>query len=238
MSKTKTPFSQSIARTGFKAGAAFAGSVAIGVALALLLGGGLFFVYVGRLNGPGMAGARAGGALLALLTSPALLVAVLLVAFVPLYVMLGVAQGRRRALRHVVAAHGDSLSERLSTAIAGRIEAMPRAHGALERAGEALSANALADQLAPALGTSRAVRRIIAFVVKRLPLSDLLRQWRAQRETSAPAEAGKEDPALRAMLHQRVGDALHNMAMPSHTLLWIALGAHAMLFGVGLWLTR
>lgn len=240
MSKTKTPFSQSIARTGFKAGAAFAGSVAIGVALALLLGGGLFFVYVGRLNGPGMAGARAGGAgaLLALLTSPAVLVAVLLVAFVPLYVMLGVAQGRRRALRHVVAAHGDSLSERLSAAIAGRIEAMPRAHGALERAGEALSANALADQLAPALGTSRAVRRIIAFVVKRLPLSDLLRQWRAQRETSAPAEAGKEDPALRAMLHQRVGDALRDMAMPSHTLLWIALGAHAMLFGVGLWLTR
>ena len=238
MSKTKTPFSQSIARTGFKAGAAFAGSVAIGVALALLLGGGLFFVYVGRLNGPGMAGARAGGALLALLTSPALLVAVLLIAFVPLYVMLGVAQGRRRALRHVVAAHGDSLSERLSAAIAGRIEAMPGAHGALERAGEALSANALADQLAPALGTSRAVRRIIAFVVKRLPLSDLLRQWRAQRETSVPAEAGREDPALRAMLHQQVGDALRDMAMPSHTLLWIALGAHAMLFGVGLWLTR
>ena len=238
MSKTKTPFSQSIARTGFKAGAAFAGSVAIGVALALLLGGGLFFVYVGRLNGPGMAGARAGGALLALLTSPALLVAVLLIAFVPLYVMLGVAQGRRRALRHVVAAHGDSLSERLSAAIAGRIEAMPRAHGALERAGEALSANALADELAPALGTSRAVRRIIAFVVKRLPLSDLLRQWRAQRETSVPAEAGREDPALRAMLHQQVGDALRDMAMPSHTLLWIALGAHAMLFGVGLWLTR
>ena len=238
MSKTKTPFSQSIARTGFKAGAAFAGSVAIGVALALLLGGGLFFVYVGRLNGPGMAGARAGGALLALLTSPALLVAVLLIAFVPLYVMLGVAQGRRRALRHVVAAHGDSLSERLSAAIAGRIEAMPRAHGALERAGEALSANALADELAPALGTSRAVRRIIAFVVKRLPLSDLLRQWRAQRETSVPAEAGREDPALRAMLHQQVGDALRDMAMPSHTLLWIVLGAHAMLFGVGLWLTR
>ena len=238
MSKTKTPFSQSIARTGFKAGAAFAGSVAIGVALALLLGGGLFFVYVGRLNGSGMAGARTGGALLALLTSPALLLAVLLIAFVPLYVMLGVAQGRRRALRHVVAAHGDSLSERLSAAIAGRIEAMPRAHGALERAGEALSANALADQLAPALGTSRAVRRIIAFVVKRLPLSDLLRQWRAQRETSVPAEAGREDPALRAMLHQQVGDALRDMAMPSHTLLWIALGAHAMLFGVGLWLTR
>ena len=164
--------------------------------------------------------------------------AVLLVAFVPLYVMLGVAQGRRRALRHVVAAHGDSLCERLSAAIAGRIEAMPLTHGALQHAGEALSADALADQLAPALGTSRAVRRIIAFVVKRLPLSELLRQWQAQRETSAVAEAGKEDPALRAMLHQRVGDALRGMAMPTHTPLWIALGAHVVLFGLGLWFTR
>lgn len=237
---SKTPFSQSIARTGLKAGAAFGGSVAVGVALALLLGGGLFFVYVGRLNGPGMAGARAGGAgaLLALFTSPALLVAVLLVAFVPLYVMLGVAQGRRRALKHVVAAHSDSLSERLSAAIASRIEAMPRAHGALQRAGEALSADALADQLAPALGTSRAVRSIIAFVVKRLPLSDLLRQWQDQRPASVPVEAGAEDAALRAMLHQRVGDALRDMAEPSHTMLWIALGAHAVLFCVGLWLTR
>ncbi|CAN5848815.1 hypothetical protein BH11PSE13_BH11PSE13_31800 [soil metagenome] len=236
----KTPFSQSIARTGLKAGAAFGGSVAVGVLLALLLGGGLFFVYVGRLNGAGMTAAGTGGAgaMLALLTSPALLVAVLLIAFVPLYVMLGVAQGRRRALRHVVAAHGDSLSEHLSAALATRIEAMPRVHGALQGAGQTLSADALADQLAPALGTSRAVRRIIAFVVKRVPLSDLLRQWDAQCSSGTPAEPGKEDPALRAMLHQRVGDALRDMAMPSHTPLWIALGAHAVMFCVGLWLTR
>jgi hypothetical protein len=110
---SKTPFSQSIARTGFKASAAFGVSVAVGVLLALLLGVGVFFVYIGRLNGlPGLgtAGGLTGGtaALLALLTSPASLVAVLLVAFVPLYVLLGVSQGRRRALRHVVAAHGDS----------------------------------------------------------------------------------------------------------------------------------
>ena len=237
---SKTPFSQSIARTGLKAGAAFGGSVAVGVLLALLLGGGLFFVYVGRLNGPGMTGARAGGAgaLLALLTSPALLVAVLLIAFVPLYVMLGVLQGRRRALKHVVAAHGDSLSERLSAAIAGRIEAMPRAHGALQSAGDRLSADALADQLTPALGTSRAVRSIIAFVIKRVPLSDVLRQWKDQRAASAPAEPGSEDPALRAILQQRVGDALRDMAKPSHTPLWITLGAHAVLFCIGLWLTR
>ena len=240
---SKTPFSQSIARTGFKASAAFGVSVAVGVLLALLLGVGVFFVYIGRLNGlPGLgtAGGLTGGtaALLALLTSPASLVAVLLVAFVPLYVLLGVSQGRRRALRHVVAAHGDSLSEHLSAAIASRIEAMPRAHGGAQRTGGVMSVDALADQLAPALGTSRAVRRISALVVKRVPLSDLLRQWQAQRETSAPAEAGKEDPALRVMLHQRVGDALRDVAMPSHLPLWIALGAHALLFSAGLWLTR
>lgn len=242
---SKTPFSQSIARTGFKASAAFGVSVAVGVLLALLLGVGVFFVYIGRLNGlpglgtaGGLTGAGGTAALLALLTSPALLVAVLLVAFVPLYVLLGVLQGRRRALRHVVAVHGDSLSEHLSAAIASRIEAMPRAHGAVQRAGGVMSVDALADQLAPALGTSRAVRRIIALVIKRLPLSDLLRQWQAQRETSAPADPGKEDPALRVMLHQRIDNALRDMAMPTNTPLRIALGAHAVLSCVGLWLTR
>ena len=84
----------SLVRTGAKAGVAFASSVAMGSLLALLLGGGVFFFYVSRLSGPGMpAGAHAGGAgaILALLFSPPLLVGMLLLAFVPIYLMLGVA---------------------------------------------------------------------------------------------------------------------------------------------------
>lgn len=240
-----TPFAQSIARTGLKAGAAFAVSVAIGVLLALVLGGGLFFFYLSRLNGAGVPAARAGGAgaALALLVSPSALVGVLLFAFVPIYILLGVAQGRTRALRQVVAAHGDSLTERLASAIADRIEAMPRAHGALKNAAEGLSGDALSRQLAPSLGNNRALRAVIAFVVKRLPLSDLLAQWqknRVQVETpGAPASATPgQDAALRATLHQRVGEALQQVATPSHTLLWIALGAHVVVLCVGMWLTR
>jgi hypothetical protein len=230
-------------RTGAKAGVAFASSVAMGFLLAFLLGGGVFFFYLSRLSGPGMpAAAHAGGAgaILALLFSPPLLVSMLLLAFVPIYLMLGVARGRSRAIQQVVMGHGEALSQRLTDAIAGRIEAMPRTKGALERVSEVLSADAIGQQLAPVLGHGRAVRGLINFVVNRLPLGDLMAQWQQGRaaETAVATAPGAPDPALRALLTQRIGQMLQDAATHSSNPLYIAIAVQAALLAVGMWLTR
>ena len=233
----------SLVRTGAKAGVAFASSVAMGSLLALLLGGGVFFFYVSRLSGPGMpAGAHAGGAgaILALLFSPPLLVGMLLLAFVPIYLMLGVARGRSRAIQQVVMGHGEALSQRLTDAIAGRIEAMPRTKGALEKVSEVVSADAISRQLAPVLGQGRAVRGMVNFVLNRLPLADLLAQWQQGRaaEAAAAAAPGAPDPALRALLTQRIGETLQDAATPSRKPLYTAMAVQAALLALGVWLTR
>jgi hypothetical protein len=234
----------SLVRTGAKAGAAFIGSVVKGGLLSLILGGGAFFYYLSQLQGPGNTAARAGGAgaVLALVTSPPLLVAVLLLLFVAVYMMLGVQQGRAKAMQHLVAARGEAVSERLGGAIAGRIEAMPRTHGTLQRAADWLSVDALSKQLAPVLGEGKAVRAVVGFVLNRLPLSDMLAEWqqgRAEHGLPPAAEEGAaQDPALRALLTRRINETLQEMSTPSRKPLYIALGAHAVLLGVGLWLVR
>ncbi|KQU82881.1 hypothetical protein ASC78_15965 [Variovorax sp. Root318D1] len=233
----------SLVRTGAKAGAAFVGSVIKGGLLALILGGGAFFYYVGQLQGPGNTAARAGGAgaVLALITSPPLLVAVLLLLFVVVYAMLGVQQGRAKAMQHLVAARGEAVSERLAGAIAGRIESMPRTHGTLQRAADWLSVDALSKQLAPVLGEGKAVRSVVGFVLNRLPMSDMLAEWqegRAAHGEPVTAEGAAQDPALRALLTRRINETLQEMSTPSRKPLYIALGAHAVLLGVGLWLVN
>lgn len=233
----------SLVRTGAKAGAAFVGSVIKGGLLALILGGGAFFYYLGQLQGPGNTAARAGGAgaVLALVTSPPLLVAVLLLLFVVVYAMLGVQQGRAKAMQHLVAARGEAVSERLAGAIAGRIESMPRTHGTLQRAADWLSVDALSKQLAPVLGEGKAVRSVVGFVLNRLPMSDMLAEWqegRAARGEPVAAEGAAQDPALRALLTRRINETLQEMSTPSRKPLYIALGAHAVLLGVGLWLVN
>ncbi len=236
----------SLVRTGAKAGLSFAGSVIKGALLGVFLGGGVFFFYLSQLQGPGNVAARAGGvgAALALITSPPLLVALLLLFFVVVYVALGVQQGRARVMQHLVQARGEAVSQRLGGAIAGRIEAMPRAHGALHRAADWLSVDALSKQLAPVLGEGRAVRTIVAFVIGRLPLSEMLAEWQQSRDENANAPVAGEggataqDPALRALLTRRIHAALQDMAEPSRMPLYIALGAHAALLGVGLWLVK
>jgi hypothetical protein len=232
----------SVVRTGAKAGVAFAGSVAMGGLLAFLLGGGVFFFYLSRLSGPGMPAAAhtaGAGVLLALLFSPPLLVAMLLLAFVPIYLMLGVARGRSRAMQQVVKSHGEAMSQRVADAIAARIEAMPRTKEALERASGVLSADAISQQLAPVLGQGRAVRAIVNFVVNRLPMAELMAQWqqsRAAQAADAPAP-GAPDAALRALLKQRIGETLQDAATPSRKPLYIAIAVQAALLAVGIWLT-
>ena len=232
----------SLVRTGAKAGLAFAGSAIKGGLLGLILGGGVFFFYLGQLQGPGNTAARAGGAgaILALVTSP-LLVAVLLLLFVVVYAMLGVQRGRTKAMQHLVAARGEAVSERLAGAIAGRIEAMPRTHGTLQRAADWLSVDALSKQLAPVLGEGKAVRSVVGFVLNRLPMSDMLAEWqegRAAHGAPVAAEGAAQDPALRALLTRRINETLQEMSTPSRKPLYIAMGAHAILLGVGLWLVR
>lgn len=235
----------SLARTGAKAGFAFVGSVIKGGLLGLILGGGVFVFYLSQLQGPGNPAARAGGfgAVVALVTSPPLLVAVLLALFVGVYVMLGVAQGRARAMQHLVAARGEVVAQKLGGAIAGRIEAMPRTHGTLQRAADWLSVDALSKQLAPVLGEGKAARSVVSFVVNRLPMSEMLAEWqegRAAQGEPAAAEGATaaQDPALRALLTRRINETLQDMATPSRKPLYIALGVHAALLGVGLWLVN
>jgi hypothetical protein len=197
----------------------------------------VFFFYLSRLDGPGMpAAAHAGGAgaLIALIASPGVLVALLLLGFVPLYFTLGMARGRTLALRHVVASRGDAISQKLGDAIADRIEAMPRTHGTLQRTAEWLSPDALCRQLAPVLGDGKAVRAVVGFVLRKLPMNDLLTEWQSMR-TEHPEAAGD---ALRALLARRIGETLEEMLTPSRRPLYIALVAHAVLLGVGLWLVR
>lgn len=236
--------SPSAARTGLKAGAAFAGAVAKSLVLAAVLGGGAFFFYLSRLDGAGMPGARAGGAgaVLALIASPSVLIALLLLFFIPLYVTIGVAQGRAKAMKAVVDAHGETIAQRLGNAIAARVESMPRMHGALHRTSDWLSVDQLCSQVAPVLGQGRAVRAVIATLLNRLPLSDLLNEWQQARATSpdpapAPGMKAPEDAALRGLLGNRIASTLSDMAEPSRTPLYIALAVHAALLGVGVWLT-
>lgn len=226
-------------RTGARAGATFAWHTAQGLALAFLLGGGAFFFYLTRLGGPGMPVARAGGAgaVAALLLSPPTLVALLLILFIGVYAHIGIAYARGRALQRLVAAHGDAVAARAAAAIAGRIEAMPRTHGALQRTADWLSVDALSRQLVPVLGPGRVPRALARFLIGRLPLSDLLADWQAERaaQGASPAEGGP-DAALRALIERRVAEALHDLAAPSRRPLLLAIAAHAVLLAVGLWL--
>lgn len=251
----------SIARTGLKAGAAFMMSVTKSVLLALVLGGGVFYYYLVQLIRHGMPEMRAegGGVVMAFLTSPPIVVGLLLLAFIPLYVVLGVARARSRAVEQVAIAHGDALAQRLGGAIAGRIEALPRTHQTLQKASDWLSADVLSKQLAPVLGESKAGRTAIRMVLERLPLPEIFLQWQQMRSeaglgavadlatprlatdvaASPDVAAGvAQDPILRSLLAQRIGETLQDMAASSRTLFYYAFAAHAVVLGVGLWLIR
>ena len=229
-------------RTGAKAGVAFASSFAMGFATALVLGGGVFFYYLSRLSGPGMsAGAHAGGAgaALAFVFSPPLLVSMLLLAFVPIYLMLGVARGRSRALQQVVMGHGDAIAQRLGDVIASRIETMSTSKATLERVSQLLSADTVGQQLAPLLGQGRAVRGMINFIINRLPLADLMTEWQKGRVAGGGASPalGQADPALRALITRRIDETLRAAATPSRQPLYIAIAVQAAVLAFGVWLT-
>lgn len=225
-------------RTGLSAGTALAGGVALGLALAVVLGGGAFFYYLTRLQGGGIPAARAGGAgaLLALLASPPVLIALLLVLVIPFYAFAGVQIGRARAVARVVQRHGDGLAQRLADGLTARIEALPRAHHALHRGADLLSQREVMGLIEPWLGGGRVVRALVRFVLARLPLADILQQWREARAEHGEV-AQPQDAALRSLLGARIHDTLQELATPSYRWLWIVMGAHALLLALGIWLT-
>ena len=238
-------------RTGFSAGTAFAGGLAIGLVLAVLALAALV-IYLPRLNGstgwwPW-------------------LIALLLVAMVPLFVFLGVNLGRGRAVARVVQRYGDGLAERMAQVLAQRIEAMPRVHGALHKSADLLSTDELLKQLEPWTGQGRAVRFVVSTLLHRLPLADVMQEWQQARADHAPAlpsgaaaqpavqpvaqafapgspgaapaqAATGGDPALRGLLTQHIHQALADFAQPSARWLWLALALNVVVLLAGFWLT-
>lgn len=226
-------------RVGLSAGKSLLGGLMLGIALAVLLGCSTAVFYFLRLNGPGMpAAAHAGGAgaVIALLASPSLIVALLLVFIIPAYVMVGLMIGRARATGKLVARYGQGLAQRLAEMLAQRVESMPSAHKALHKTADLLSASTAVEQLKPWVGDGRAVQWVVRTVLNRLPLADLVDEWSHTRAEWG-TEAAKGDPALRAFLAEKIQGLLQDMAEPPWMLLWILMAVHLVVLGVGIWLT-
>lgn len=231
--------SPSALRVGLSAGKSLLGGLMLGLALALVLGCTTTAFYLMRLNGPGMpAAAHAGGAgaVISLLFSPSLVVALLLVFIIPAYVMAGLQLGRARATGKLVARYGQGLAQRLAEMLAQRVEAMSRTHKAMHQTADLLTLSAAMEHLKPWIGDGRAVQWVVRTALNRLPLSELMDEW-GQTRAEWGSEASKDDPALRAFLGEKVHGLLEDMAEPSWTLLWILMVANAVVLGVGIWLT-
>lgn len=231
--------SPSALRVGLSAGKSLLGGLMLGLALALVLGCTTTAFYLMRLNGPGMpAAAHAGGAgaVISLLFSPALVVALLLVFIIPAYVMAGLQLGRARATGKLVARYGQGLAQRLAEMLAQRVEAMPRTHKAMRQTADLLTLSAAMEHLNPWIGDGRAVQWVVRTALNRLPLSELMEEW-GQTRAEWGSEASKGDPALRTFLGEKVHGLLEDMAEPSWRLLWILMAANAVVLGVGIWLT-
>lgn len=226
-------------RVGLSAGKSLLGGLMLGIALALVLGCTTAAFYFLRLDGPGMpAAAHAGGAgaVITLLFSPSLVVALLLVFIIPAYVMVGLQIGRARATGKLVARYGQGLSQRLAEMLAQRVESMPGAHKALHKSSDLLSMSTAMEHLKPWIGDGRAVQWVVRTVLNRLPLSELMDEW-GQSRAEWGEQASQGDPALRAFLSEKIQSLLQDMAEPSWTLLWIVMAVHAVVLGFGIWLT-
>jgi hypothetical protein len=224
---------------GLSAGKSLIGGLMLGIALAILLGFTTLFFYFTRLNGPGMpAAAHAGGAgaIISLLFSPSLIVALALIFIIPAYVFVGLQIGRARATGKLVARYGQGLSQRLAEMLANRVEAMPKTHKALHKTADLLSVSAALEHLRPWVGDGRAVQFVVRTVLNRLPLADLMDEW-SQTRADWGSEACKDDPALRVFLGDKIQGLLQDMSEPPWMLLWLLIGAHIVVLGLGIWMT-
>ena len=238
LTASQPPDAPSALRVGLSAGKSLLGGLMLGALLALVLGCGAAVFYFSRLMAdPGQgihASAHTGiyGAVISLLISPPLLVAVVLIFIIPAYLMVGLQLGRARAAGKLVARYG----QRLAAMLAQRIEALPSAHQAMHKAADLLTVGAAMEHLQPWVGNGRAVQFVVRSVLNRLPLSDLLEEWGRTRAQWG-SEGGKDDPALRVFLGARIEEMLQGLTEPPWTLLWILLAGHAVVLGLGIWLT-
>ena len=226
-------------RVGLSAGKSLLGGLMLGIALALVLGLSTNIFYWLRLNGPGMpAAAHAGGAgaIISLLASPSLIVALVLIFIIPAYVFVGLQIGRARATGKLVVRYVQGLAQRLAEMLAQRVESMPRTHKALHKTADLLTEDAALTHIKPWLGDGRAVRWVVRTVLNRLPLAELLEEW-SQTRAEWGTGAAKGDPALRAFLGDKIQGLLEEMAEPPWSLLWILMAVHLVVLGLGIWLT-
>ena len=236
---SQAPDAPSALRVGLSAGKSLIGGLMLGIALAILLGFTTLFFYFTRLNGPGMpAAAHAGGAgaIVSLLFSPSLIVALALIFIIPAYVFVGLQIGRARATGKLVARYGQGLSQRLAEMLANRVESMPKAHKALHKTADLLSVSAALEHLRPWVGDGRAVQFVVRTVLNRLPLAELMDEW-SQTRADWGSEACKDDPALRVFLGDKIQGLLQDMSEPPWMLLWLLIGAHVVVLGLGIWMT-
>lgn len=155
LTASQPPDAPSALRVGLSAGKSLLGGLMLGALLALVLGCGAAVFYFSRLMAdPGQgihASAHTGiyGAVISLLMSPPLLVAVVLIFIIPAYLMVGLQLGRARAAGKLVARYGQGLAERLAAMLAQRIEALPSAHKAMHKAADLLTVGAAMEHLQP-----------------------------------------------------------------------------------------
>lgn len=238
-----TSDSPSALRVGLSAGKSVLGGLMLGIFLAIVLGVSTSVFYALRLNGPGMpAAAHAGGAgaLIALVFSPQLWPMLVLIFIIPAYVFVGLNIGRAKAMGKLVAHYGAGLSQRLADMLAKRIEAMPKAHKAVHRAADLLTVDAAMESLKPWVGDGRVVRFAVGAVLNRLPLAELLEEWehtRAEYGVERGTEVQPDDAALRAFLAGKIQTLLEDMTEPPWSYLWILMAIHAVVLGLGIWLT-
>lgn len=235
--------SPSALRLGLSVGKSVLGGLMLGIFLAIVLGIGTTVFYALRLNGPGMpAAAHAGGAgaIIALVFTPQLWPMLALIFMIPAYVFVGLNIGRAKALGKLVKRYGQGLSQRLADMLAKRIESMPKTHKALHKAADLLTVDAAMDHFKPWLGDGRVVRFAVSTVLHRLPLSELLQEWdtsRSQSGVDRGTQVQHNDAALRAFLGAKIQTLLQDMQEPPWNYLWMLMAVHAVVLGLGIWLT-
>ena len=77
---------------------------------------------------------------------------------------------------------------------------------------------------------------VVRTVLNRLPLAELMDEW-SQTRADWGSEACKDDPALRVFLGDKIQGLLQDMSEPPWMLLWLLIGAHVVVLGLGIWMT-
>jgi ABC-type multidrug transport system fused ATPase/permease subunit len=192
---------------------------------------------VDALGGFGPAMAHIGPAALIVLAlmflmSPVLLIALLLWLFVPVYPLVSFFYAWRRAVQRVVEAYTSPLADRLSSLVVERLASLPDAQNRSGQLRKWLAEDSVSGKLESVLGGSFWARRAARFAAKRLPWAELLADW----EKESAQHAGEDVQSLAPALSSHIAKALNAITAPSRLPFIVVVAAHAVLFGLGIWL--